>query len=117
MKNLIENLKIKREKSYFSHNYVDTDTKRLNKIVTIGLVAIIVFIVVFTIFTFINDDKQWNNGYCPNCGTKWEFMYVENIPSYVSDNGHIHSDRRYLYVCPKCGGLCELYHNPYNKLI
>ena len=45
-----------------------------------------------------HDDKLWNQGRCPECGTEWQ---------YEQAVGHRYSTH-YIYMCPKCGKRIEI---------
>lgn len=64
------------------------------------IIALILFaiIVCLIIVGEIHDDKKWNNGHCPVCGSKWE--YEQAVGHYYSTD--------YVYVCNKCGRRIEI---------
>ncbi len=64
-------------------------------IIALILIAIMVSIV---IIVDNNDNKLWNNGHCPTCGSKWE---------YEQAVGHYYSTQ-YIYVCNGCGKRIEI---------
>lgn len=56
------------------------------------------FLVSLFLYEKENDKGKWNGGYCP-CGNKWEFYQAV---------GH-YSSTTYLYKCPNCGAVIELF--------
>lgn len=66
--------------------------------------AIITFFIVIALFIFCAfldkkyDDKLWNQGRCPECGSEWE--YEQAVGHYYSTS--------YMYVCNKCGRRIEI---------
>lgn len=63
-------------------------------------IAIVIVGVIFgcIIIGKIYDDKLWNNGHCPVCGSEWE--YEQAVGHYYSTS--------YMYVCNKCGKRIEI---------
>ena len=45
-----------------------------------------------------HDNKLWNNGHCPACGSEWE---------YEQAVGH-HYSTHYIYMCSECGKRIEI---------
>lgn len=64
-------------------------------IMALILIAIIVCAV---IIGGNRDNKLWNNGHCPTCGSEWE--YEQAVGHYYSTS--------YMYVCNKCGKRIEI---------
>ena len=66
--------------------------------------AIIIFLILIAIIIGIiiiggnHDNKLWNNGHCPECGSEWE--YEQAVGHYCSTS--------YMYVCNKCGRRIEI---------
>lgn len=44
------------------------------------------------------DDRLWNYGHCPACGSEWE---------YEQAVGHYYTTQ-YIYVCNECGKRIEI---------
>ena len=63
-------------------------------------IAIVIIGVIFgcIIIGKIHDDRLWNNGHCPACGSEWE--YEQAVGHYYSTS--------YMYVCNKCGRRIEI---------
>lgn len=79
----------------------------MNKETDIGfefLTAIIIFLILIAMLIVgvlidkKHDDKLWNQGHCPECGSEWE---------YEQAVGHRYSTH-YIYVCNKCGRRIEI---------
>lgn len=65
------------------------------------VICIFAMMVVGIICTRNTEDKEWNNGYCPECGCKWEYQ----------DMYHIHNGgNRYIY-CDSEGHTIEISKN------
>ena len=66
--------------------------------------AIIIFLILIAIIIGLiiigvnRDDKLWNNGHCPACGSEWK--YEQAVGHYYSTS--------YMYVCNKCGRRIEI---------
>jgi len=64
------------------------------------IMALILFAIIVGLIIVgeIHDDKEWNNGHCPACGSEWE--YEQAVGHYYSTS--------YMYVCNKCGRRIEI---------
>lgn len=68
------------------------------------ITAIIMFLILIAVFIGAvvisknHDDKLWNYGHCPVCGSEWE--YEQAVGHYYSTD--------YVYVCNKCGRRIEI---------
>lgn len=62
------------------------------------ILVIIVIIAGIIIIGTNRDNKLWNNGHCPVCGSEWE--YEQAVGHYYSTS--------YMYVCNKCGKRIEI---------
>lgn len=66
--------------------------------------AIIIALILFAIIVCLiivgenRDNKLWNNGHCPSCGSEWE--YEQAVGHYYSTS--------YMYICNKCGRRIEI---------
>lgn len=67
------------------------------KVVFIGIITIIVLLLGVSYFSYKEDTKIWNNGYC-TCGGKWEYQQAI---------GHQYNTA-YIYKCDECGKIVEL---------
>lgn len=70
------------------------------EVITIIMILVIGIGVIFgcIIVGEIYDNKLWNNGHCPACGSEWE---------YEQAVGHYYSTQ-YIYVCNGCGRRIEI---------
>lgn len=70
------------------------------EVITIIMILVIGIGVIFgcIIVCEIHDNKLWNNGHCPACGSEWE---------YEQAVGHYYSTQ-YIYVCNGCGRRIEI---------
>jgi DNA-directed RNA polymerase subunit RPC12/RpoP len=70
------------------------------EVITITLIIlVIVAVIVGCIIVGTNrDNKLWNYGRCPVCGSEWE--YEQAVGHYYSTS--------YMYVCNKCGRRIEI---------
>ena len=75
--------------------------KILYSIITLG----ISFFIVTSLYPYDNNDlKEWNDGYCINCGKPWRFV-----------NGSISKyETTYFWTCDDCNIIIEL-HSNYEK--
>lgn len=62
------------------------------------LLFLIALIIIGVIVDNKHDDKLWNQGRCPKCGSEWE---------YEQAVGHRYSTH-YIYMCPECGKRIEI---------
>ena len=68
------------------------------------MTAIIIFLILIAVLivgVLIDrklDNKLWNNGHCPVCGSEWE--YEQAVGHYYSTS--------YMYICNKCGRRIEI---------
>ena len=68
-------------------------------ITIIGIILVIVAVIVSCIIIgAYRDNKLWNYGRCPACGSEWE--YEQAVGHYYSTS--------YMYVCNKCGRRIEI---------
>lgn len=66
---------------------------------TINIAIVIIGVIVGCIIIGkIHDDRLWNNGHCPACGSEWK--YEQAVGHYYSTS--------YMYVCNKCGRRIEI---------
>lgn len=70
-----------------------TKTKTTIKAI-ISLVLVIVLVVGIGMWANL---KLWNDGVCPNDGTKWTFLDVERGKT-----------TQYFYKCEKCGNIIQV---------
>lgn len=70
------------------------------EVITIAVMILVGVGVIFgcIIFYEIHDNKLWNQGHCPKCGSEWE---------YEQAVGHYYSTQ-YIYVCNGCGRRIEI---------
>ena len=70
------------------------------EVIVIAITCLAVIGVIFgcIIIGESHDDKKWNNGRCPACGSEWE---------YEQAVGHYYS-AQYIYVCKGCGRRIEI---------
>ncbi len=66
-------------------------------------IAIIILVIIGVIIGCIivdekHDNKLWNYGHCPICGSEWK---------YEQAVGHYYSTQ-YIYVCNGCGRRIEI---------
>ena len=75
--------------------------KILYSIITLG----ISFFIATNLYYYDNNDlKEWNDGYCINCGKPWRFV-----------NGSISKyETTYFWTCDDCNIIIEL-HSNYEK--
>lgn len=73
--------------------------------VKVKLVLLVLVIVLGIFFCYKCDKDDWNDGYCPNCGTSWR---------YEQAVGHRFSTG-YIYVCDKCGNHIEISYAPWTE--
>lgn len=85
------------KKGYY-HSYTPSSGKEL---VIIILCLLVVILMLFACGTAI-EDKEWNDGHCPVCGSEWR--YVEAV-------GHRYTTS-YIYVCDKCNTHIEVSNEP-----
>lgn len=68
------------------------------------IVAIVIFfiliamLIVGVLIDKKHDNRLWNQGRCPECGSEWE---------YEQAVGHRYSTH-YIYVCNECGKRIEI---------
>lgn len=63
------------------------------------IALILIAIIIVTVIIGKNhDNKLWNYGRCPVCGSEWE--YEQAVGHYYSTS--------YMYVCNKCGRRIEI---------
>lgn len=67
-------------------------------VITTIILLIIAIVIGCVIVGETHDNKLWNNGHCPECGSEWE---------YEQAVGHYYSTQ-YIYVCNKCGRRIEI---------
>lgn len=68
------------------------------KAATIIFLILIAIIVGIVIIGENYNNKLWNGGHCPTCGSEWE---------YEQAVGHYYSTA-YIYVCSGCGRRIEI---------
>ena len=70
------------------------------EVITItGIILIILGVIIGCVIVGENrDNKLWNYGHCPTCGSEWE--YEQAVGHYYSTS--------YMYVCNKCGRRIEI---------
>lgn len=68
-----------------------------------AILTIVVAILMGLIFTYVGtndirqDTKNWNDGYCNNCGNSWTLLNVSKNSGNTT----------YFYTCDNCGSLIE----------
>jgi DNA-directed RNA polymerase subunit RPC12/RpoP len=67
-------------------------------ITAIIILLILIVVIIGAVVIKNHDDKLWNNGHCPVCGSEWE--YEQAVGHYYSTD--------YVYVCNKCGRRIEI---------
>lgn len=70
------------------------------EVITIAIMFLVIIGVIIgcIIIGKIHDDKLWNYGHCPACGSEWE--YEQAVGHYYSTD--------YVYVCNNCGRRIEI---------
>jgi DNA-directed RNA polymerase subunit RPC12/RpoP len=70
------------------------------EVITIAIMFLVIIGVIIgcIIIGEIHDNKKWNNGHCPVCGSEWE--YEQAVGHYYSTD--------YVYVCNNCGRRIEI---------
>lgn len=65
-----------------------TELEGICKIIVTTIIALVIGCIISLIYC--RQEKEWNNGYCKECGEKWELFDVERGTYYYKDsNGHI----------------------------
>ena len=64
----------------------------------IGYVFVISFFILAILVSIYLDKRDWNNGYCPRCNTKWRCFDMD------SQGGR-------MYKCDNCGKHCDISWN------
>lgn len=83
-------------------------TNKKGQIDLFWIMLLIFLAVIFGLLLLISlvekgtNNARWNNGYCPDCETKWR---------YIQAVGH-RSDTKYIWVCDKCGKSIEVNNEP-----
>lgn len=73
------------------------------------IIASAMFILLFgiiggAIYSHVEDEKLWNNGYC-ECDGKWQ--YVDSVTHISKSDDYIKSYTIYIYRCDRCGKMHE----------
>lgn len=77
----------------------EDDDFRVEFITAIIIVSIFIAVLIgAVVIGNDHDDKLWNYGHCPVCGSEWE---------YEQAVGHYYSTH-YVYVCKECGKRIEI---------
>ena len=71
-------------------------------IVSLIIGAAIIIIIIFCIFSFGDDIRTWNDGYC-QCGGRWQ--YVDNNIRVHANGEDVYANSEYIYRCDKCGKM------------
>lgn len=59
------------------------------------LAMIFLFFVIGILVGYVVNERKWNGGKCPECGTKWEYWTTNS-----------YGDR--IYYCPNCMNSCTI---------
>ena len=78
--------------------------KAIKKVFATIIVSLIIGAIISAFFCLeiITDKLVWNNGYCDNCKTEWEFSNLEH-----GKNG----SKFYNYYCNECGNTITTHSN------
>ena len=71
--------------------------KNKTKTTIVAIVSLVLVIVLVMGIGIWANLKLWNDGVCPNDGTKWSFLDVERGRT-----------TEYFYKCGKCGNIIEV---------
>ena len=67
-------------------------------------ISAFIIMVLCVIAGVVGEKNKWNDGRCPSCETKWE--YVKTVNHYDGEEYGSHST--HIYKCPKCGKMIEI---------
>lgn len=60
----------------------------------VAIAIVIILVVAFVFHMATLDDRNWNNGKCPECGVAWEL--IKEVP------GHGANESAEIWRCPNC---------------
>lgn len=65
-----------------------------SKKTTIATVVLIMVAIIILTILATQDQRRWNNGVCPNCGTAWEL--IKEVPALHAN------ESAEVWQCPHC---------------
>lgn len=73
-------------------------------IIVAAILLLLIGVVGSAIYSHVENERLWNNGYC-ECDGKW--VYVDSVTQISKSSDTVRTCTTYIYKCDRCGRMHE----------